>query len=186
MEQRPSWEANSFSDSQEIPRILWNAGVHYRLHKIPPPVPVLSQLNPVHSPLSRSWRSILILSSHLRLGLPSGRLPSGLPTKILHAPHFSLIRVICPAHLILLDLITRIIFGDKYRSLSSSLCSLLHFPVAHEDNICHCLAITESFIQIYKHITLYLLYINIYNILWLPNNYLYIAFSWFFWRWLRA
>jgi hypothetical protein len=27
-------------------------------------------------------------------------------------------------------LITRITFGDEYRSLSSSLCSLLHFPVA--------------------------------------------------------
>jgi hypothetical protein len=26
-------------------------------------------------------------------------------------------------------LITRIIFGDEYRSLSSSLCSLLHSPV---------------------------------------------------------
>jgi hypothetical protein len=81
MEQRPSWEANSFSASQEIPRILWNPEVHCRIHKSPPPVPILSPLNPVHVPHPTSWRSTLILSSHLRLGLPSGRLPSGLPTK---------------------------------------------------------------------------------------------------------
>ena len=33
-----------------------------------------------------SWRSILILSTYLRLGLPSGLLPSGFPTKTLHSP----------------------------------------------------------------------------------------------------
>jgi len=35
----------------------------------------------------------------------------------------------CPTHLILLDLITRTIFGVEYKSLSSSLCSFLHSPV---------------------------------------------------------
>jgi len=34
-----------------------------------------------------SWRSILILSSHVLLGLPSGLLPSGLPTKALYTPN---------------------------------------------------------------------------------------------------
>ena len=41
MVQSPSWEANWFAASQEIPRILWNPKVHYRTHKRPPPVPIL-------------------------------------------------------------------------------------------------------------------------------------------------
>jgi hypothetical protein len=79
MQQSPSWEANRFSHSQEIPRILWNPKVHYRSHKCPPPVPILSHIDPVRTPTSHSWRFALMLSSQLRLCLPSGLFPSCFP-----------------------------------------------------------------------------------------------------------
>ena len=41
MVQSPSWEANWFAASQEIPRISWDPKVHYRIHKLPPPVPIV-------------------------------------------------------------------------------------------------------------------------------------------------
>ena len=128
MEQSP-WEANRLSASQAILRFPWNSKVHYRIHKYPPPVPILSQFVPVHAPHSTSCRSILILSSHLRLGFLSGLFPSGLPTKTLYTSLLYPIRATCPAYLILLELITRKILGEQYRSLSSSLCNFLHSPV---------------------------------------------------------
>jgi len=63
MVQSPSWEANWFEASQEIPRILWNPKVHYRTHKRPPPVPILGQHNPVHIPTSHLLE-ILISQIH--------------------------------------------------------------------------------------------------------------------------
>ena len=75
-------------------------------------------------PHPTSWRSILILSSCLRLGLPSGFLTQVSPPK--PCIRLSFIRATCSAHHILLGFITRTIFGDQYRSLSSSLCSFLH------------------------------------------------------------
>ena len=128
MEQSPSWEANRFSASQEIPTF-------YGTRKV-----ITTFTSACHLSLSQatsiqsislhltSWRSILILSSHLHLGLTNGLFPSGFPTKTPYAPLLSPIRATCPAHLILLNLITRKILGDVYRSLSSSLCSFLHPP----------------------------------------------------------
>ena len=52
MMQSPSWEANWFAASQEIPRISRNSKVHYRTHKRPPPVSILGQPNPVYIPTS--------------------------------------------------------------------------------------------------------------------------------------
>jgi hypothetical protein len=49
------------------------------------------------------------LSTHLRLGLPSGLYISGFPTNILYAFLFS-IRATCSAHLILFDLINLIVW----------------------------------------------------------------------------
>ena len=129
MVQNPSWEANWFAASQEIPRISRNPKVHYRTHKRPPPVSILGPPKPVHIHTSHLLEIHLILSTHLCLDLPSGLFPSGFPTKTLYTPLSSPIRVTYPAHLILLDFITPTILGEEYKSLSSSLCNFLHSPV---------------------------------------------------------
>ena len=100
MVQSPSREANRFSASREIPRILWNPKIHYRIHKFSPPVPILSQPDPVYAPHSSSWRFILILSYHQSMVLPSDPFHSGFPNKTLCTALLSTIRATRPAHVI--------------------------------------------------------------------------------------
>jgi len=103
MKQSPS------SASQEIPRILWNPKVHYRIHKCPPPVPILSQIDAVHATISH------FLKIHLNIILLStpGSCKWTLSLRFSHEkpictsplPHTCYM----PAHLILPELLTRTI-----------------------------------------------------------------------------
>jgi hypothetical protein len=97
MEQSPSSEANRFVASQETPRILYNPKIHYRFHKCPLPVPLLIQLNPVHTPTSHFLRidlSIILPSTprspqwslSLRFCQQNPVQASSLPSYALHAP----------------------------------------------------------------------------------------------------
>jgi hypothetical protein len=50
MQQCISRETDSGSSLREIPRLLWNLKIHYHVHNSPPLAPIMSQMNPVHTP----------------------------------------------------------------------------------------------------------------------------------------
>ena len=105
-------EDNRLSASQKIyPHFMESGGSlpHW-------PVLIFGQINPVDASSNCFLETYLILSTHLRLGLPNDLFPSCFPTKTPYAPLLSSIRATCPVCLILLDLITRLIFAEGYRS----------------------------------------------------------------------
>jgi len=74
-----------------------------------------------------SSRSVLLLYSHLCLGLANGL---GFPTKTLYEPLLSPMHGTCLTYLTLYDLITQILFGVGYTLWNSLLSSLFHFSIA--------------------------------------------------------
>jgi hypothetical protein len=114
------------STSQKIHSILWQTNVHCRVHNNPALVLILSQINLVQPPshfFKIYFLNIILLST------PSFEVVSYPQIPHQCASPLSPTRQ-CHAHLILRDLITGIILGEK-KSRSSSLCtfsSLLYLP----------------------------------------------------------
>lgn len=103
-------EANYRAATEEIPK------AHYHVNKSLPLVSTLSQMNLIHTPHLISLRSRLILSLYFPSSLPIGLFLSDFQLKIL----FSHMSATFPEHIMLLDLITRITFGEEYKLCSTS------------------------------------------------------------------
>jgi hypothetical protein len=81
----------------------------------PPVVPIMSQMNPLHTTLSCLFKIHLNISTHLDLGLHSDLIYSGFLANILYTFLVSHVRATYPAHFILLDLIILIILGEEQK-----------------------------------------------------------------------
>ena len=80
-------KTNRFSASQEIPRILWNPKVHYRIRKCPPPVPILNLIKPVHALIPNFLNIHFNIILSFRPGSSKWSLSLSFPTKAYPLPH---------------------------------------------------------------------------------------------------
>jgi hypothetical protein len=108
-------KANSSSASQAISNILCNLTVHYNVHKTPPPVPIISQMNPVHASPTHFANTPLnaILPSMSRSS--EWILDLRFPTESLCGLTFCPMRATRRAHLIILDFIIQVISDEDYK-----------------------------------------------------------------------
>jgi hypothetical protein len=117
MELSRFWETVIRSATQQLCNISWKPKVHYRVHESPSVVPILSQMNPVHSTPSCLSEIHLIFIPRVSFFLAFLQNPS----MNYYSPHACYIP--CPSHLWLL-----IIFGEEYTLCSSSLYRVLQPP----------------------------------------------------------
>ena len=187
MQQSASSEANRFSASKEIPRILCNPKVHNRIHKCPRPVPILSQINPVHAPTFK------ILKFHLKIIFPFAPDCPKSPLSI-RVPHQNDVFASPVSHTRYMSLqsrssrfFDRTNLLEKYRSLSFSLCRFstplyllplnpnIPLIILFSDKLIvrFSLNVTDQFshpLKITGKITVLNILLFIFNKIYLPNN----------------
>ena len=129
MEQSPSWEGNQLAASQAISCILWNPKVNHHIYNSLPPVPILSQLDPVRTPTSDFLKihlNVILLSMP---GSPKQFLSFRFPhqNSVYTSPLPHTCYMFCPSHSSRFHHPKNI--GWAVQILSSSFYCFLHSPV---------------------------------------------------------
>jgi hypothetical protein len=119
MELSPSWEGANCAAIQELPNILWNQMVNYRVHKSPPLVPILNQIDPVHT--TPSYLSKI----HFNISHPPTFWPSSWSLFFWLSHQYSIYISILP-HLRYMPCLSH---SPWHKLWSSSFCSFLQPPV---------------------------------------------------------